>query len=247
MIKGWKIFWIVFDVLFFVAYFLYGIALADPGGMIRYYDGLNDTDYSFRLFFVPIVYSYILLAYIAILVVRLIFWQYYFTDKRSLRIARMVTIVLMLICNPVTAVMIPLGLPGYKPFTEGFYQRMQDRLDVQAIRTWMEGLEANVFHGDYYDVLFPMEERTLPFPVPQEISMLGEELHYLRLYMENSERRLRIEWGGPLVGRWGVVIGPKDMAIPPTEDVSYDEHGLRFIGEYRLRLEEGVYVWHEIE
>ena len=53
-------------------------------------------------------------------------------------------------------------------------------------------------------------------------------------------------WGGP-IARWGVVVGPEEMPIPPTEDVSYDENGYRQIGEYRLKLTDGAYVWHEMK
>lgn len=239
MTKGWKIFWIVFDAIFFGMYFLF--PFADTG--ILYYDGLTDSSLAFTLLLLLLPIGAV---WLGILIVRLIFWKQYFRNARTLKIARVGVFVLVLIFNPVTLMRFHAGPPGYKPFTEGFYQRMQERLDAEAIRNWMEGLEDRIFDGNYYDVLYPMEDRILPFPVPQEISKLSEQVHYLRFYMENNERYLRIEWGGPF-SRWGVVIGPKDMPIPPTEDVRYDEDGLRHLGEYRLRFEDGVYVWHELK
>ena len=52
---------------------------------------------------------------------------------------------------------------------------------------------------------------------------------------ENGNARIRLRWGSAMMEHWGVVIGMKDMKIPPSDFSLY--------GEYRLPVEPGVYVW----
>jgi len=55
---------------------------------------------------------------------------------------------------------------------------------------------------------------------------------------KNGKPKVRLTWGGP-PGHWGVEIGMEDMEIPPSDFSQW--------GEYRLPLEPGVYVWHELQ
>ena len=93
--KGWKIFWIIFDIIFFGIYALYLIILIDPKGTVRFCDGLYDTNYTFEIIFIPFVLWPATSAYFVILFVRLYFWNRYFESKINLWFAR---IAVMLLC-----------------------------------------------------------------------------------------------------------------------------------------------------
>jgi hypothetical protein len=161
-----------------------------------------------------------------------------------------------MIILPITLSIISVKIYGEWPFVNGFYLRMQQRLDVSSLRIWLEELDDEIFkeeENQFHDVLaykdsldYRKDGDRYSITIPQEIRDLSENVHYLTFYKENHKRCIRIEWGGPFA-RWGVVIGPKGMPIPETVDVSYDEMGYRNIGEYRIRLEDGAYVWHEIK
>jgi hypothetical protein len=229
--KGWKAFWTIFDIIFFMAYFLLFLFIAGPRGTISYYDGLNETNIMFGLAFLIFPLTFL---FIAVLVVRSIFWKRYFKSKKQLWLL----IIAAVLCNPIFALICPIRPPGYKPFTAGFHQRMQNRLDVEKIRAWLGTLDSEIFDGEYYDLLYEMNGNVLPVPILEEINSLSEHVHYLVFYTENKMPCLRIEWGGAL-GHWGVVVGPREMEVPPSDFSDY--------GEYRLKLEEGVYIWHELQ
>jgi len=56
--------------------------------------------------------------------------------------------------------------------------------------------------------------------------------------VEDHAQALRAEWGG-VFGHWGLVVGPEKMETPPSDK--------RPIGEYRLKLTAGAYVFHEMQ
>jgi hypothetical protein len=55
--KGWKRFWIIFDILFFGLYFFFCLLLFVLMGPIMYYDGLNDTSNRWFLFIIAVIPS----------------------------------------------------------------------------------------------------------------------------------------------------------------------------------------------
>ena len=228
--KGRMLFWNFFDILLFGAYFLFFMILIDPWGTMSYYDGLNDTNMMFGLAFIifPLIF-----LFICIIGLRLFFIKRNIKSKNHFR----VLLVSVILFNPIFALLCPIRPPGYKSYTKGFHQRMQKQLDIEGLRTWIGDLDQEMFDGEYYDLLYQMNENVLPEPIPKEIKNLGEYVHYLVFYKENEKRCLRIEWGGAF-GHWGVVIGPKEMDVPPSDFGEF--------GQYRLKLEDGVYVWHEL-
>jgi hypothetical protein len=237
--KRQKRLWLCVDVVLFGIYFLAGLIVLDPTGLFGYLDGLRDTHIRWFIFVCMLYLWPITIAFLAILLIRLYFWRRYFTGRLKYSITLSFMLVLMALFNPFFSLItfFPFVEPGYKPFTQGFYDRMQTHLQVEPIRGWMATLEDDVYDGQLYGYEFD----SYPFELPEEITALSSEISYIKLYNDEALRRcLHLEWGGPLVGRWGVVIGPKDMPIPQTVYPTEEER----IGEYRLRFEDGVYVWH---
>ncbi|MBC8378997.1 MAG: hypothetical protein H8E62_07480 [Planctomycetes bacterium] len=244
--KGWRIFWVIFDIIFFGIYIFYFLIISDPKKTLSFYDGLYDKNYTFGILFVPFVLWPFTATLLMTLLVRLFFWNCYFENKTRLWFTR-IAVMLLPVLFFILSFLFPVGQPGYKPFTAGFHQRMQKRLDVEKIRVWLETLDPELFDGESYDLIyrlndnvfpFPIPKNVPPFPIPKEIRGLGENVRRLDFYTENKMRCIRIKWGS-FLGSWGIVIGPEEMKIPAS-DFSDD-------GECRLKLEDGVYVWHELQ
>ncbi|MDH4201762.1 MAG: hypothetical protein OEV87_02595 [Phycisphaerae bacterium] len=134
--------------------------------------------------------------------------------------------------------------PGYISTTREFHQRMTESLDVIEVQDWLNTLN----DSDTGEVLNQLYIATsFPIKLPNTINSLKREMSYIFVFRNDPNKTcVRMMWGGP-IARWGVVIGPKGMPIPETVDVNYDEEGYRIIGEYRIKLEDGAYVWHEIK
>ena len=134
--------------------------------------------------------------------------------------------------------------PGYITFMEDFHKRMMESLDVVQVRDWL-----NTLSESEIDKLHNQQFRVYAFPIelPNTINNLKSEMSYITIIKDDQYGIcLRMTGGGP-VGHWGVVIGSKKMPVPETEDVNYDKDCYRNIGEYRVKLEDGAYVWHEIK
>lgn len=241
--KNWKAFWIIFDAIVFGGYFLcFFIFFFSPNEIVRFYEGLNDTNYTALFVSALFDYWYITLTCLVILLMRMLFWSRYFQSKWKLWIIRIVTILMLLAFNPVTAFIHGIvpednSLASRRSYFEGFCQRIKSRLDVEELRNWIDGLESSVFDGKVYyiDNWFP-DDKILPVPVPEEINCLGENIRYLILYKEDQMRCVNIVWSTRLARR-GLLIGPKEMPISECNDD----------WEYKHKLEEGVYVWYELQ
>ena len=241
IMKKGIIFWIIFDVILFGVYFLCLLIRYNPNGMVSFYDGFNNTSYTFSFLFPP--FFGITMVCIVTLLIRLFYWNRYFKSKRNLWLARVAAIIMLLLYSPIIALMFPNRPPGYLPFTKGFHHRMEERLDVSELQEWLKALNESDFDKSYFH---KFDVSSFPLSMPDTAENLKMGMSYIE-FMQSSQGDvcLRLEWGGP-PARWGVVIGPKEMSIPPTEDVRYDEDGFRHIGEYRLKLEDGAYVWHDL-
>ncbi len=118
--------------------------------------------------------------------------------------------------------------PTYKSYTHGFGDRIKSRADIPAIRDWLRTISDKDYAGKNPDAMM-FEE------LPECLQVLDPGTPYTSRD-ENGHARLGLFWGSSRAGTWGVVIGMKDMKIPPSD---YNEGG-----EYRLPLEPGVYVWY---
>jgi len=123
-----------------------------------------------------------------------------------------------------------------KPFMYGLQKRMKNKTDVEAIRDWLESLDDEDY--DSIDNSYNDLSRTrAEWPEPLKVLKPG------RVFLsadKNGNAKTRLMWGSsPIEGHWGVEIGAENMEIPPSDFSMY--------GEYRLPVEPGVYVWHELE
>jgi hypothetical protein len=116
-----------------------------------------------------------------------------------------------------------------KPLMYGLRERVRSKADIQVVRDWLKTLSKE----DYADY----GERLSSEEWPKSLKAFNP--HYVRVDLdENGNPKVRLTWGGALA-HWGVEIGMEDMEIPPSDFSRW--------GEYRLPLERGVYVWHELQ
>ena len=122
---------------------------------------------------------------------------------------------------------IPLGLasPGYIRKTEQFRRQMQQKADIASIRAWADAYQPTPDDNRTIggkDVFVSREKW------PECIRRLDPEM----VLYTPDKRCVHIIFGGGF-GHWGLSVGPK---------------GVPALGrEYKLPLEDGAWVWHEIQ
>ena len=116
-------------------------------------------------------------------------------------------------------------------FHKGFYARVKENVNIEEIREWLEGLDEEMFSRG---LSFHPEQKD-SIDVPEEFFDLKPNVPYLRFFEdENRCRCVDLQWGG-VFARWGIVIGPATMKIPPS--------GTELSGQYCYKMEEGIYSW----
>lgn len=115
-------------------------------------------------------------------------------------------------------------------FMHGFRDRIRTKADVGATRAWLRSRNHEDY-ADHYDRLSHHEwPKSLKALKPGVVLLSADD---------NGNAKARLMWGSGFMGHWGVEIGTEDMQIPPSDFSEF--------GEYRLPLEPGVYVWHELQ
>ncbi len=195
------------------------------------------SPYAITLAYVSILYlvigSFIIYCFFAGIVRLFGGWRKH-TGKKKLLIVSEIAIPLLF----VALFIIPFFIPNdsdmrwlvYKPFTYGFRDRIRSKVDVEAIRDWLGTLSEEYFRTGHFTYI-PSDEwsKSLRRLNPRRVIPFTDE---------NGNRKIKISWGA-FIGFWGVDIGMRNMKTPPSD--------FRLYGEYRLPLEPGIYVWHELQ
>ncbi|MFC1781347.1 hypothetical protein ACFLZ8_03695 [Planctomycetota bacterium] len=236
--NGWDLFFSAVILIFIISV---------PSGWIEYLDGRFDN----HLFFFDACFIYptmiiliIALSYFSVLQL-FVYWKRYTRRKKLTKffhIGSSIVFIASFIIPLFTPFNIYLGVPGYKPFTDGFRDRIRSEADIQDIRNWLKTLNKEDCTGELVSLFDNGEqpfERHWPDKVKWPESLTVFEPGYVCLSTdENGNPKVRLTWGGPF-GHWGFEIGTVDMAIPPSDFSQW--------GEYRLPMEPGAYVWHELQ
>jgi len=238
--------WNKWDAIFFVILAPFAIlatlVILAPTGAINYLSGRFDLDLDFLVFVILMMYPLgvgtlifpfvvIGVSFVVIGTLRLVFDGGRYTRKKKLIRSTQIGISILVITLLVLPLFIPIQLysPGYKPFTHGFRERMRSKADIEAIRDWLKRRGKKEPTGDTV--------RFILYGWPKSVKVL--EPRYVSLDMDkNGNPKVRLHWGGGF-GHWGVEIGMEDMETPESDFSRY--------GEYRLPLQPGAYVWHELQ
>ncbi len=223
--------------------------ILDLTGGISYLSGRFDVPFDFLvvcvlatlitspLMIVITIFPFVVIGFFAVIgtVRLLISWKRYTRKKKLIRTAQIgvsifsITLLTLFVLSLFTTITPYLGVPGYKPFTYGFRDRIRSRADVEDIRDWLKTVSKEDCIGDF---------GRLPYSKLSESLKALNPKYAVFCTGENGNPKVRLTWGSGF-GHWGVEIGMEDMEIPPSDLSQY--------GEYRLPLEPGVYVWHEIQ
>lgn len=154
-------------------------------------------------------------------------------NTKRLFLIRMATIGIVCVPTYYFAV-IPsfFGKPSYVSFIEGYRDWAVSALDVEEIRVWMnaDGEKGTFSIGEYFSGPGCLLDSNSRFK------------HGYIFEDENGRMSLGLHSGGGFYD-WGVFIGPAGDEVPVSETVlDYDGYG-----EYRLRLEDGAYVWWDLQ
>jgi hypothetical protein len=236
--------WNIWDVILPV--FIVAYVVLEPLGAIDYFCGwyYPNLRLHFACLIFPIVIIFIPL-FTGFLTFKLyINWTKYTRKKKIIRLIHvciLLVFILPFLISMFTPINIPVYLPGYKPFTYGFRERIKSKANIEDIRNWMKTLKEENYNGDVIGLSREPNSLKMRWPDlidwPESLKVFNP--HYVNLGLdENGNPRVSLTWGGPFA-HWGVVIGMENMKIPPSDLSRY--------GEYRLPLEPGVYVWHELQ
>ena len=236
--------WNKWDVIFIVLPII--LIILEPLGGFSYLDGRFDSPSIFltMILMLPATGFIIIICFLAGIVRLLVNWRNH-TKKKKLIIVTEIGMPLVFIILFAAPFFIPedskIRWPGYKPFTYGFRDRIRSKADIEDIRDWLKTLSKEDCNGktiDIHSYSSPFKSKwpdSIEWPKSLKVFNPG----YVNLDLdENSHPKIRLTWGAAL-GHWGVEIGMEDMKIPPSDFSRW--------GEYRLPLEPGVYVWHEIQ
>jgi hypothetical protein len=179
----------------------------------------------------PVIGVFIIYCFFAGIVRLLGGWRKH-TRKRKLVIATKIAIPLVFIVLFLASCFTSIEGMIFvdKPFMSGFGERIRCKADIEAIRDWLKTLSKE----DYTDhaIRLPVDKWS------KSLKVLNPDRVYLSTD-ENDNPKVRLMWGSGFLGHWGVEIGMEDMEIPPSDFSQW--------GEYRIPLEPGAYVWHELQ
>jgi hypothetical protein len=129
-----------------------------------------------------------------------------------------------------------VGLTGLTPtpldmYMRGFARYAKYRADVEAIRSWLGSLNRKDYILGEYGT---NEKRFVESEQPPCIATLHPKWATVRPD-DSQHLTVRLLWGGGFIGHWGIVVGPKDMPMPPSD--------ARGSGEQHFPLTPGSYIW----
>lgn len=240
-----KIDWNKWDLIFSVTIIVF-IIFIPLGGII--YLGGRFSSYPVSFFYACIMYfSGIILLFvffIAVAIQILCNWKIYTSRKKIIKTIQfgiLITFFTSFVIPTFTHIETYLWQPGYKLTTYGYRDRLRKEVDIEAVREWLRTLRKEDCTGERIDLVSGSDysKRYWPDSIewPKSLKVLNPRFVSLNLD-ENWKPKIRLTWV-EFMAFVGVEIGMEDMEIPPSDFSNY--------GEYRLPLESGAYVWHELE
>jgi hypothetical protein len=205
-----------------------------PLGPVLYLAGLSNSLWVCVLAFlavfllvIPAVVSVPVLP--VLLVYTLITWR-----RQSLRARRS----LLLGTAAIGGLIVPIivSFAGLTPrmldmFARGVARYVKTRADIEGIQSWLSTFDPNEFRREYTVVEkdFANEE--------QPAAMAGLKVNRATVRSDDDGHltvRLQLNGSG-LMWHWGLVVGGKDMPMPPSDFSEF--------GEQHFPLAPGAYIW----
>lgn len=240
-----RIDWNIGDVIL-LAFIIVYVILVPIGGFFYLIARFNPYLIFGLVFLVYLPLSVLLLMFTTICTIRLFKnWKKYKKRKKIIKFLQVcipTVFIASFFVSFLTPIETSLWQPGYKPFTYGFRERIRSKADIEAIRNLLRTLQNENYSSVSIELSRDSDSLKKQWPDsiewPKSLTVFNP--NYVNLVLDdNRNPKVSLTWGGPFA-HWGVVIGMEDMAIPPSDF-------RRGWGEYRLPLEPGAYVWHDLE
>jgi hypothetical protein len=207
--------------------------ILDPWGVFGYLGGLINVPFSQEgLMLSFAVAPWTLLCPVVLLVRMLAVWPRRLHGRPRLFLAWGMAVTAF-----VAGFVLPFRLPilrSWEGFMAGFQQYVQRRVDVPAVQDWLATLKPGpVLPGRTHPDI-DVEEEDLP------PSIAGLKAWGWRMDFDEANRpMIWLTWGSGVMGGWGLVVGHKEMATPPSDFSQY--------GEVRQTIAPGAYVWYDVK
>jgi hypothetical protein len=116
-------------------------------------------------------------------------------------------------------------------YVRGFARYVKMHADIVAIQSWLDTLNRNEYILGEHAIA---EKQFVGSEQPPCIAHLHPKWATVRPD-DNGHLTVKLLWGGGLIGHWGIVVGRKDMPIPPSDTSKSPLQG--------EPLAPGAYIW----
>lgn len=207
--------------------------ILDPWGVFGYLGGLINVPFSQEgLMLSFMVAPWTLLCPVVLLVRMLVVWP-----RRLRRWLHVFLAWGIVVAVFAAGFVLPFRLPiarSWEAFMAGFQRYVQRRVDVPAVQDWLATIEPGPVLPGRTEPDIAVEEKDLP-PSIAGLKAWGWQMDF----DEANRPMIRLTWGSGVMGGWGLVVGHKEMAPPPSDFSQY--------GEVRQTIAPGAYVWYDVK
>ena len=220
--------WYYWDIGLAALPFWFGL-MFDPWGILNYLGGLINVPFALlALMFSATLLPAALLCIPILLVRMLIIWPRHIRPWRRVLCLWGATVTVFAI-----VFVLPWVLRESDPFMSGFTSYVHRRADISAVQAWLGTLEPPTPSEPGHREHLSLDWHKFP-PSIRRLDAWGT-----RIDLDDENRpMLRLSWGSGVMGTWGLVIGTREMHIPPSDRSRY--------GEIRTPIAPGAYVWREV-
>ena len=230
-VKEKQRFWFDYFLYTFV-FFLVIFILLDFFSVVKFLDvlGFSLFGYSLDILTLGNFYSFnptviVLLSCLVIMVYRAFFYlpRRFKTKKSLLKVKFLSIFFVIFVFGSPFPLFVPFRIPGYKGFTYAYRINIRKELDIKSTQDWL---------------------KTVKKPPQLGIEPNKEDLPvFLKKHYRKGQFRLINHSSGVYIittngthwGTWGFIVGSKELEIKSSNN------------RYVLPLEQGAYVWHEIQ
>ncbi|MCX5643489.1 MAG: hypothetical protein NTZ17_02215 [Phycisphaerae bacterium] len=224
--------WYYWDISLAVLPLWFGIIL-DPFGILSYLGGLINVPIALEAGMMSIMLvPAVPLCLVVLLTRMLVTWPRHIHGWRRLLLAwgtPLAVFAIVFVLPFIAHTINPMGA-----FMSGFTKHVQRRADIPAVQAWLDTLDRKSLADPKQQSRITTDESNLP------ASVRRLRAWHTSVSLDDKGRpMIRLLWGSGVMGGWGLVVGHREMAVPPSDLSRY--------GEYREPVAPGAYIWHEIQ
>lgn len=228
----WRVFGVAMLCGILIAWFVWG-----PFSIVLYVSGLFNS----RLAFILLPFLLLSIPAGVVLLPILLIYTILRRSKLSTRekvwhVGGIVVVAAFVASSILESTQPPPG--AFSVFVRGLARYVDRRVDIAAAQDWLGTLDPNDCRHTRLEATavggVKISNSPTCIPAPPSLARLR---HYPNQFSLDERGRLMIRFvlgGGGLLGRWGLVVGHADMAVPSSD-----------LREEYFPLQPGAYIWTE--